>query len=44
MWQLPLHVGEIAPEVVHEFKRIVEESAAMSRPNTADGPKAELVS
>ncbi|KAL5121263.1 hypothetical protein ACEQ8H_000731 [Pleosporales sp. CAS-2024a] len=35
---------KIAPEVVHEFKRIVEESAAMSRPNTADGPKAEPIS
>ncbi|KAL1795126.1 hypothetical protein ACET3X_006942 [Alternaria dauci] len=32
---------KIAPEVVHEFKRIVEESAAMSRPNTSDGTKAE---
>lgn len=35
---------KIAPEVVHEFKRIVEESAAMSRPTTADGPKAEPIS
>jgi hypothetical protein len=34
---------KIAPEVVHEFKRIVEESAAMSRPTTSDGPKAEPV-
>lgn len=33
---------KIAPEVVHEFKRIVEESAAMSRPGTADGPKVEM--
>lgn len=32
---------KIAPEVVHEFKRIVEESAAMSRPSTSDGLKAE---
>ncbi|KAJ4341129.1 hypothetical protein N0V95_007322 [Ascochyta clinopodiicola] len=32
---------KISPEVVHEFKRIVEESTAMSRPNTADGLKAE---
>ncbi|KAI8940275.1 hypothetical protein NX059_003978 [Plenodomus lindquistii] len=32
---------KIAPEVVHEFKRIVEESAAMSRPTTADGTKLE---
>jgi hypothetical protein len=28
---------KIAPEVVHEFKRIVEESAASSRPSTSDG-------
>ena len=28
---------KIAPEVVHEFKRIVEESAASSRPGTSDG-------
>jgi len=35
---------KIAPEVVHEFKRIVEESAAMSRPTTADGTKAEPIS
>jgi hypothetical protein len=34
----------IAPEVVHEFKRIVEESAAMSRPNTAEGTKTEPIS
>ncbi|KAH7086705.1 hypothetical protein FB567DRAFT_49346 [Paraphoma chrysanthemicola] len=34
---------KIAPEVVHEFKRIVEESAAMSRPTTSNGPKAEPV-
>jgi len=33
---------KIAPEVVHEFKRIVEESA-MSRPTTADGTKTEVV-
>lgn len=33
---------KIAPEVVHEFKRIVEESAAMSRPSTSDGLKAEI--
>lgn len=32
---------KIAPEVVHEFKRIVEESAAMSRPGTSDGTKVE---
>lgn len=32
---------KIAPEVVHEFKRIVEESAAMSRPSTSDGTKVE---
>jgi len=32
---------KIAPEVVHEFKRIVEESAAMSRPATSDGAKIE---
>jgi hypothetical protein len=32
---------KIAPEVVHEFKRMVEESAAMSRPTTA---KAEPMS
>jgi hypothetical protein len=35
---------KIAPEVVHEFKRIVEESAAMSRPHTADSTKAEAMS
>jgi hypothetical protein len=35
---------KIAPEVVHEFKRIVEESAAMSRPTTADGHKPEPIS
>ncbi|KAF2013261.1 hypothetical protein BU24DRAFT_411025 [Aaosphaeria arxii CBS 175.79] len=36
---------KIAPEVVHEFKRIVEESAASSRPGTSDGnvAKAESV-
>lgn len=28
---------KIAPEVVHEFKRIVEESAACSRPSNSDG-------
>lgn len=28
---------KIAPEVVHEFKRIVEESAVSSRPSTSDG-------
>jgi hypothetical protein len=28
---------KIAPEVVHEFKRIVEESAGLSRPTTSDG-------
>lgn len=33
---------KIAPEVVHEFKRIVEESAAMSRPSTSDGTKVEM--
>ncbi|KAF2118521.1 hypothetical protein BDV96DRAFT_643764 [Lophiotrema nucula] len=27
----------IAPEVVHEFKRIVEETASTSRPSTSDG-------
>ncbi|KAF1999465.1 hypothetical protein P154DRAFT_226552 [Amniculicola lignicola CBS 123094] len=27
----------IAPEVVHEFKRMVEQSAASSRPSTSDG-------
>ena len=32
---------KISPEVVHEFKRIVEESTAMSRPSTADGLKAK---
>ncbi|KAL6159359.1 hypothetical protein ACJBU6_01803 [Exserohilum turcicum] len=32
---------KIAPEVVHEFKRIVEESAAMSRPTTSEGTKVE---
>lgn len=32
---------KISPEVVHEFKRIVEESAAMSRPSTSEGLKAE---
>lgn len=32
---------KISPEVVHEFKRIVEESTAMSRPSTSDGLKAE---
>jgi hypothetical protein len=34
---------KIAPEVVHEFKRIVEESATSSRPSTSDGhaPKVE---
>lgn len=32
---------KIAPEVVHEFKRIVEESAAMSRPSTSEGTKVE---
>ncbi|PZC93745.1 hypothetical protein A1F95_07080 [Pyrenophora tritici-repentis] len=32
---------KIAPEVVHEFKRIVEESAAMSRPGTSEGTKVE---
>ncbi|KAH8732960.1 hypothetical protein GQ44DRAFT_734877 [Phaeosphaeriaceae sp. PMI808] len=32
---------KIAPEVVHEFKRIVEESAAMSRPTTSEGHKVE---
>jgi len=34
---------KIAPEVVHEFKRIVEESAAMSRPSTSDGTKVETM-
>ncbi|CAO2656966.1 Nn.00g057690.m01.CDS01 [Neocucurbitaria sp. VM-36] len=34
---------KIAPEVVHEFKRIVEESAAMSRPSTSDGTKVENI-
>lgn len=34
---------KIAPEVVHEFKRIVEESAAMSRPSTSDGIKTDNV-
>ncbi|KAF2739248.1 hypothetical protein EJ04DRAFT_508958 [Polyplosphaeria fusca] len=34
----------IAPEVVHEFKRMVEESAVSSRPGTSDGmPKVEQV-
>jgi hypothetical protein len=32
---------KIAPEVVQEFKRMVEESAAMSRPTTSDGTKVE---
>lgn len=32
---------KIAPEVVIEFKRIVEESAACSRPTTSDGAKVE---
>ncbi|KAJ4335368.1 hypothetical protein N0V87_006157 [Didymella glomerata] len=32
---------KISPEVVHEFKRIVEESTAMSRPSTSEGLKAE---
>lgn len=34
---------KIAPEVVHEFKRMVEESAAMSRPSTSDGTKVESI-
>ncbi|KAF2869256.1 hypothetical protein BDV95DRAFT_498011 [Massariosphaeria phaeospora] len=33
---------KIAPEVVHEFKRIVEESAASSRPGTSDGNLAKM--
>ncbi|KAH7124058.1 hypothetical protein B0J11DRAFT_329732 [Dendryphion nanum] len=33
---------KIAPEVVHEFKRIVEESAASSRPSTSDGSMAKV--
>ena len=32
---------KIAPEVVYEFKRIVEASAAMSRPTTSDGTELE---
>lgn len=32
---------KISPDVVHEFKRIVEESTAMSRPSTSEGLKAE---
>ncbi|KAF2468140.1 uncharacterized protein BDR25DRAFT_326912 [Lindgomyces ingoldianus] len=32
----------IAPEVVHEFKRMVEESAASSRPPTSDGNVAKV--
>jgi hypothetical protein len=28
---------KISPEVVHEFKRMVEESAAASRPSSSDG-------
>ena len=35
---------KIAPEVVHEFKRIVEESAASSRPSTSDGHIAKVES
>jgi hypothetical protein len=33
---------KIAPEVVHEFKRIVEESAASSRPSTSAGNQQKL--
>lgn len=32
---------KIAPEVVHEFKRIVEESTTMSRPTTSDGTELD---
>ncbi|KAF2270670.1 hypothetical protein CC78DRAFT_539168 [Lojkania enalia] len=32
----------IAPEVVHEFKRIVEETTASSRPSTSDGSRVEV--
>lgn len=32
---------KISPEVVHEFKRIVEESTAMSRPSTSEGMTSE---
>ncbi|KAL6704718.1 hypothetical protein ACN47E_007639 [Coniothyrium glycines] len=32
---------KVSPDVVLQFKRIVEESAAMSRPGTSDGTKIE---
>jgi hypothetical protein len=33
---------KISPEVVVEFKRMVEESAAASRPGTSDGKPSKL--